>query len=69
MIFHQQKTERGQKRTREGVSGGSGGYLRVRLFEDLLIAVVIALKPDPRFFLGAKAVLVLASSGHFLKNP
>ena len=40
------KTESGQKRAREGVSGGSGGSLRVRLFEDLLIAAVIALNTE-----------------------
>ena len=51
MIFI--KTENGQTRTRKGVSGGSGDSFRVRIFEDLRIAAVIALKTDARPLLGA----------------
>ena len=54
------KIEKSQTRTRKGASGGYGGYFRVRIFEDLLIAAVVALKTDPRPLLGAKTVLVLA---------
>ena len=53
------KTEKGQKRTQKGVSGGSGGYFRERISEDLHIEVVIALKTDPRPLLGANTVLIL----------
>ena len=60
------KIEKGPKRTRKGGSGGSGGYSRVRIFEDLFISAGTALKTDPGTLLGAKTVL---AEGSKIKKP